>query len=100
MLQPDNSEWPLSYPTEPDDRPNPAPDPHTCPANNADDSPMNIAANDGTPGNNQAQNRQFRDVVNILGLTPDQARQLHDEISGENYGFHEILQTGRDMFGK
>ena len=58
------------------------------------------AADDGTPGNNQAQNKQFRDAVKALGLNQDQARQLHDEISGQNYGYHEILQIGQDMFGE
>ena len=60
---------------------------------------LHLAADDGTPGNNQAQNKQFKDVVRILGLNKSQSRQLHDEISGENYGFNQILQIGQDMFG-
>jgi hypothetical protein len=59
-----------------------------------------LVGSDGTPGGNQAQNKQFRDVVKILQLTPNQAQQLHREISSQGLGFHEILQIGRDMFGK
>lgn len=54
----------------------------------------------GTPGNNRAQNKQFRDVVKKLKLNKEQQRELHDEISGENYGYQEILETAKDMFGK
>jgi hypothetical protein len=46
----------------------------------------------GTPGNNQAQNKQVNDIVNKLGLTKAQRRQLHDEITGQNYGYQEILK--------
>ncbi|MEN3931795.1 hemagglutinin repeat-containing protein, partial [Microvirga sp. W0021] len=55
---------------------------------------------DGTPGNNQAQNKQFRDIVTKLALSKAQARLLHEEITGQNYGYQEILQIGREMFGK
>jgi hypothetical protein len=61
---------------------------------------VTLVGNDGAPRNNQAQNRQFRAVVKILQLTPGQAQQLHREISGQGLGFHEILQIGREMFGK
>ncbi len=37
----------------------------------------------GTPGNNQAQNKQVSDIVRELGLTKGQRRNLHDEISGQ-----------------
>jgi len=43
-----------------------------------------IAAGEGTPGNNQAQNKQVRDIVVDLGLNRDQQRQLHDEITGQD----------------
>jgi hypothetical protein len=62
-------------------------------------------SSDGTPGNNQAQNRQFRDAVQQaerdLGrkLSKDEIRQIHDEISGENMGFHEIVQLIISWFG-
>lgn len=54
----------------------------------------------GTPGNNQAQNKQVRDICVKLNLSPGQQRQLHEEITGQNYGYHQILQVARDMFGK
>ncbi len=50
-------------------------------ANGARNEAVQVAANDGTPRNNQAQNKQFRDVVKILRLTPDQADQLQRDIS-------------------
>jgi len=57
------------------------------------------AGNSGMPGNNQAQNKQFRSVVNSLGLDKDQAQQLHHDISGENLGYWEIVERAQDMFG-
>ena len=60
---------------------------------------IQVAGGEGTPGNNQAQNKQFKAVVKALGLNQDQARQLHEEISGEGLGYHEILERGQDMFG-
>ncbi|WP_407947526.1 RHS repeat-associated core domain-containing protein [Paraburkholderia polaris] len=61
---------------------------------------IQVAGSSGTPGNNQAQNKQFNDVVVKLRLTPGQARSLHEEISGQGLGYHEILERGRDMFNK
>jgi hypothetical protein len=61
---------------------------------------VQLAANDGTPGNNQAQNKQVNDVVRILGLTRDQRKELHWEITGRNLGFQEILRIGREIKGK
>jgi len=52
----------------------------------------------GTPGNNQAQNKQVDDIVRMLGLSPNQRRRLHDEITGQGYSFHEIKQIAVDMF--
>ena len=57
-------------------------------------------ADDGTPGNNQAQNKQVRDIVRILRLTKKQRDPLHDDISGENMGFGQILDRAKDKFGK
>lgn len=45
---------------------------------------------DGTPGNNQAQNKQFRDATR--GLSKSQKRQVHDAITGQNMSFHEIKE--------
>ncbi len=59
----------------------------------------------GTPGNNQAQNKQFKDACREIGrqlgtpLTKDQKTQLHRAISGENLGYHEIVEEGLAMFG-
>jgi hypothetical protein len=63
-------------------------------------SNVELAADDGTPGNNQAQNAQMNAIVRTLGLTKDQRQQLHIEISGQNYGYLEILEIARGMFGK
>ena len=57
-----------------------------------------LAGSQGMPRNNQAQNKQTNDVARILRLTPGQSRQLHDEISGQGFGFHEILERAKDMF--
>jgi hypothetical protein len=43
--------------------------------------------------NNQTENKQVRDIVVRLGLSKDQAQQLHREISGMGYNYHEILQS-------
>jgi hypothetical protein len=59
----------------------------------------------GTPGNNQAQNKQFRDAVREaereLGrkLDKDEIRRVHDEISGQDMGYAEIIEAILGMFG-
>ena len=53
----------------------------------------------GTPGNNLAQNKQFRSIVVEFGLSKDQARELHDEITGQNLSYQEIRERAIDMFG-
>jgi len=64
-----------------------------------------MMSGDGTPGNNQAQNKQFRDAVRQYGretgnsLDKDQVRQIHDEITGQNMGYDEIIQAIYDLFG-
>ncbi|GJH23930.1 hypothetical protein [Caballeronia novacaledonica] len=58
-----------------------------------------LAGSEGTPGNNQAQNKQFKAVVRALGLNQVQARRLHEEISKQGLGYHEMLERGKDMFG-
>ena len=63
-----------------------------------DGESMELAGAEGTPRNNQAQNKQTDDVAGILRLSPDQAQQLHHEISGEGLGFHEIMERAKDMF--
>ncbi|MGF6966957.1 hypothetical protein OKW43_003985 [Paraburkholderia sp. WC7.3g] len=59
---------------------------------------VQIAGSQGTPRNNQAQNKQTDDIARILRLTPGQSRQLHDEITGQGLGFHEIMERAKDMF--
>jgi len=51
---------------------------------------------EGTPRNNQAQNREFDDAAR--GLTKDQRRQLHDEITKKNYTREEIIEIRNQMF--
>ena len=64
-----------------------------------------MMSSDGTPGNNQAQNKQFRDAVRQYEretgnkLDQDQVRQIHDEITGQNMSYHEIIQAIYDLFG-
>jgi hypothetical protein len=41
-----------------------------------------------------------RDIVVRLGLNRSQQQQLHREISGMGYNFHEILEIAKDLFGK
>lgn len=53
-----------------------------------------------TPMNNQAQNKQTNDVARQLKLTPKQARELHDTVTGQGYGYQEILELAKDMFGE
>lgn len=50
--------------------------------------------------NNQRQNEEFQAVVTKLKLNKEQARKLHDEISGEGYGYQEILEEAKYMFKK
>ncbi len=59
-----------------------------------------LAAGDGRPGNNQAQNKQFRSVVKALGLNQDQTRQLHDDIQDDDeMDYHGLMQRAQDLFG-
>lgn len=52
----------------------------------------------GTSGNNQEQNKQFDDATR--GLSKDQKRRIHDEISGQNMSYKEIRELVKEMFGK
>ncbi|CAF1200959.1 unnamed protein product [Adineta steineri] len=55
--------------------------------------------------NNQVQNKEFGDAVRScqgsIGfvLDKDQRQQLHREISGQGYGFHDIVGICIDLFG-
>ncbi|MFL9887554.1 RHS repeat-associated core domain-containing protein [Paraburkholderia agricolaris] len=59
--------------------------------------PSGLAAT-GSPGNNQAQNKQVSDIASELGLNKSQRRRLHDEISGQGLGYHEIKAIAIEMF--
>ena len=50
-----------------------------------------------TPGNNQKQNKQFKDAAK--GFTPEQQRIVHDKITGKGMGFHEIEAIFNELFG-
>ncbi|MEJ7772945.1 MAG: hypothetical protein WKF51_13660, partial [Geodermatophilaceae bacterium] len=60
---------------------------------------------DGTPRTNIAQNKQFNDAIKTaerqLGrkLTKDERSAVHREISGQDYGFHDIVDEVLGMFG-
>jgi uncharacterized protein RhaS with RHS repeats len=51
----------------------------------------------GTPGNNQAQNKQINAIVVQIGLSKDQRQQLHHEISGQNLSFQAIRLIAIDI---
>jgi vacuolar-type H+-ATPase subunit I/STV1 len=52
-----------------------------------------------TPGNNQSQNKQVRDVLKEIGKnTPENRDILHREISKQGYGYQEILEIAKDLF--
>ena len=59
---------------------------------------------DGCPKNNQAQNSQFegacKEIERKLGkkLTNKEVRQLHEAISKQGYGYHDIVEEGYWMF--
>ena len=69
------------------------------------DRPYVIAKNDpGTPKSNENQNKQFNDAVKEIerkigkGLSKDQRNKLHRDISGKDYGYHEIIEEGMGLF--
>lgn len=62
------------------------------------DDVLELAGSQGMPGNNQAQNKQTRDVATALGLNKNQAQRLHREIGGQGFGYHEIMERAKDMF--
>ncbi|HEY9290568.1 MAG TPA: PrsW family glutamic-type intramembrane protease [Microlunatus sp.] len=60
---------------------------------------------EGAPGNNQTENRQAADAIKEaerqLGkeLDDDQLEQVHRAITGQNYNYHEIVETVLGLFG-
>jgi hypothetical protein len=75
---------------------------HNCPPDGFEPS---RSGKGNTPRNNQAQNKAFRGAVQEIErsvgrrLTKDEIRQLHDEITGQGYGYQEIVDEGNAMFG-
>jgi RHS repeat-associated protein len=64
-----------------------------------------ISKNDpGTPQSNVNQNRQFNDAVKEIErkikreLSKDQRNKLHRDVSGRDYGYHEIVEEGMGLF--
>ncbi|WP_147459222.1 RHS repeat-associated core domain-containing protein [Saccharothrix variisporea] len=63
------------------------------------------AGKGGTPQNNQAQNREFNDALRAIEreigrkLSKSEQRQLHNEITGQGYGYHDIVDIGVGLFG-
>lgn len=59
----------------------------------------------GTPRTNIAQNKQFNDAIKAaerqLGrtLSKDERSAVHREISGQDYGYHDIVDEVLGMFG-
>lgn len=59
----------------------------------------------GTPRTNTAQNKQFNDAIKDaewqLGrtLSKDERSAVHREISGQDYGYHDIVDEILGMFG-
>lgn len=53
------------------------------------------ATQEGVIGDNQRQNKQFRDATN--GLSKEQQRQLHDEINRHRLTFSEIKERADAM---
>ena len=52
------------------------------------------------PRSNQAQNKQFDSIIKSLKLNKQQARMLHDIITGQGYSRDEIMDIAIDLFGK
>ena len=62
--------------------------------NNRDDKQRN-----GTPQNNQAQNRQVDNIAKKLGLSKYQRAMLHKDISGQNLSYQEIMEIALEIKG-
>jgi hypothetical protein len=56
---------------------------------------ITVAANDGTPGPNQAQNKQTNDASSRYKLDSKQRDELHDEVSKQNKGFKGVDEDAK-----
>jgi len=54
-------------------------------------------ASDGTPRNNQVQNKQVNEAVRRNNLSPEGRERLHRDISGQNYTPREIMEAAADI---
>lgn len=52
------------------------------------------------PGNNKVQNKQIEDLARKYKLDKDEKGVIHELISGEGLGYHEIEQLIKDYFNK
>ncbi len=58
----------------------------------------------GCPQSREVQDKQFQDAVKEIEeklgkhLSDKERRKLHDHISGQNYGYHEIIEEGYWLF--
>ena len=52
------------------------------------------------PRDNQKQNEQVDRIVKDLGLSKAERRLLHDEITGQGYGYQEILEIAKEILGR
>src|SRR6218665_2777644 len=64
----------------------------TCPRNKG-------SGGDEMPGNNKAQNTQARQAAAQAGLNDQQQRMFHHAISGQGYGWQDILEIAKQMKG-
>ena len=56
-----------------------------------------IGKNKGNaPRNNKVQNAQFEDATR--GLSKDIKRRIHDKISNQGYGYHDIKNFAKDYY--
>ncbi len=57
-----------------------------------------------TPQDNARQNKSFKDAVNAIErqlgrkLSKREVRRLHEDITGEGYGYHQIVSEGLSLF--
>jgi RHS repeat-associated protein len=60
----------------------------------------NVFKNDpGCPQSREVQDKQFQDAIKeIEKLLDKDRRKLHDHISGQNFGYHEIIEEGYWLF--
>jgi len=54
--------------------------------------------NGNAPRSNQAQNKQFNDIIKSYGLNKKEARILHDSITKQGYSRNEIIDELTTLF--